>query len=557
MSTIAIGRPTKFPKFEMLATLWSRVASSRLLAYAVFLALYLPAMTFLAQHKLLWDDEFFTLYLSNAGSWSELVRAMATGADQHPPSFYWATHLLATVFGASNITLRLLSIGGFALMCVSVYEIVGRIVNREWGFCAMLLPLACRFSWYSVEARGYASQIGFVGLAFLCWMLATAGRRRWLTLPLLAAALCGAVGSHYYALTVLLPLAVGEGARTIVNRRIDWAVWVSFGGALIPIAAFARLIGSAQGYSTHFWAIPHWGQMFQWYPDALGYAGAVPVILLAVVTLRRGGARWPKSGAPMEVWHLAGFAALALLPVVLVGIAKTVTHAFHPRYSIAALPGVCVLLTVGMARLTGYSRRYAAALWLLLLGCHLLISNRYDLALRGDLEDLRGTDQFLRRHSAAGPIAVSHVTRFHRLSFYARRDLAGRIAYLADPQSAIEYLGWDTVDRGLLALNPWFPLNTRWIDEWVAEHPSFLLLGPAAVWSWAPQGLAKLGADARLIDVFATENLLLSVRDLKVSPTPREPNDPTGRPMLFDRMPATGRPICELYLSPGSCPNID
>jgi hypothetical protein len=556
MNTIAIGRSAGRSKLADVIGLWSRVAESRLLAYAVFLAIFVPASLVLAHHKLLWDDEFFTLYLSNAGSWSELVRALATGADQHPPSFYWATHLVATVFGASNITLRLISICGFALMCVSLYEIVGWIVNREWGFSAMLMPLAFRHSWYAEEARGYASQLGFVTLAFLCWMLATAGRRRALTLPLLAIALCGAVGSHYYALTVLLPLTVGEGVRTIVNRRIDWPVWLSFGGALVPIAAFAKLIVSANGYSAHFWAIPHWTQMIQWYPDALGYAGAIPVIVLGMVTLRRGSVRW-SAGAPIQAWHLAGFAALALLPVVLVTIAKLVTNAFHPRYSIAAVPGICVLLMIATARLTGNSRRYAAVVWLLLLGCHALISVRYDRVLRYDVDDIRETDQFLRRHSDSGPLAVSHITRFHRLSFYARRDLAGRIAYLADPKSAIEYLGWDTVDRGLLALNPWFPLNVRWFDEWVAEHPSFLMLGPAAEWSWGPVGMARLGANARLVDVVLTENLLLSVRDLKPPAIPREPGDPTGRPMLFDRMPKSGRPICELYFSAGSCPDID
>jgi hypothetical protein len=556
MSTLAIGRSVRGRRIAGAVGLWSRIAGSRRLACLVFLALYVPVTLVLAHHKLLWDDEFFTLYLSNAGSWSELVRAMATGADQHPPSFYYATHLIATVLGASNITLRLLSIAGFGVLCVSLYEMVGRIVNREWGFVAMLLPLTCRFSWYSVEARGYASQVGFVALALLCWMLATAGRRRGLTLPLLSAALCGAVGSHYYALTVLLPLGVGEAARTWVNRRIDWPVWLAFGGAFVPIVAFARLIGSAQGYSTHFWAVPHWGQMLSWYPDVLGYAGAVPVVLWLGVALRRFGPRLPESIRAMQPWHFAAFGALMLLPVVLVVVAKTVTHAFHPRYAVAALPGLCVLLTVAMARLSGYSRRHAAAVWVLLVGCFGYISLQYDRAIRAEVADLRETDEFLRKHGD-GPLAVSHITRFHRLSFYARRDLGGRIVYLSDPQSAIDYLGWDTVDRGLLDLNPWFPLNVRWIDEWVAEHPSFLLLGPPSNWSWAPEGLAKMGADVRIVDVVATENLLLSVRNLKPPAVKRAPGDPSGRPMLYSRMPTEGRPICELYLSPGSCPDID
>jgi hypothetical protein len=64
-----------------------RVANSRPLAYLAFLAVYVAPVTIVARHKLLWDDEFFTLYLSTTKNWTGLVRALSTGADQHPPSW--------------------------------------------------------------------------------------------------------------------------------------------------------------------------------------------------------------------------------------------------------------------------------------------------------------------------------------------------------------------------------------------------------------------------------------------------------------------------------------
>src|ERR1700753_1394576 len=87
---VAPSRPGKI--FHMLV-------QSRPLAWAVFTVLYLIPTVYLARLKLFWDDEFFTLYLSQTPSWHDLLRALATGADQHPPSFYYLTHLVTTVFG--------------------------------------------------------------------------------------------------------------------------------------------------------------------------------------------------------------------------------------------------------------------------------------------------------------------------------------------------------------------------------------------------------------------------------------------------------------------------
>jgi hypothetical protein len=190
----------------------------------------------------------------------------------------------------------------------------------------------------------------------------------------------------------------------------------------------------------------------------------------------------------------------------------------------------------------------------MLLLCFGGMSTRAWTTWHAELMDLRDTAKFLREHSG-GPVAVSHITRFHRLSFYSRRDLGSRVVYVSDPEAAVKFLGFDTVDRGLLALNEWFPLNVRWLGEWSAERPSFLLLGPISEWSWAPAAVAESGAEVRLAGVSA-ENLLLSVSGLKWSGA-RGPNDPSGRPMLYSRMPAAGRPLCELYLAAGSCPNVD
>jgi hypothetical protein len=537
---------------------WVRIASSRPLAWLVFLCLYIGPTVVLARGKLFWDDEFFTLYLSTTKNWSELMAALSTGADQHPPSFYWLTHLVVGALGTSSVTLRLPAMIGFAVMCGCLYELAGRLLNREWGFCAMILPLACPYYYYAVEARGYGPELGFVGLALLAWMLAGEGCSRTWTIPLLAIAVCGAVASHYYAVLLLGALAAGELARTASRRRIDWPVWLAFCAAVVPVIAFSRVIAGAHTYAAHFWAIPHWRAMASWYIDSLGYTLALPLVLGAVAAVRL----LPTAARPLvvprtpELWKGAAIVALAILPVVAVVIAKFITNAFTSRYAIAAFPGVCLLLILALSRILREVPGAAAAAWLSILVLFAGMAVRQGRLQASDLADIRETAALLRVNSAGAPVVMSDNTRFHRLSFYARRDLGSRLVFLADPEKSIRYLGFDTVDRGLLHLNPWFPLNVRWFQDWVAAHPSFLLWTFIGDWNWMPNALADMGAPASLKAVL-NAGMLLSVTGSPPPANSRLPGDPSGSPMLYSRMPADGLPMCRLYMEAGSCPAID
>src|SRR5215472_2126314 len=98
---------------RLLNTSWSRCADSRAITYVLFAVAYLIPNIELARQKLIWDDEFFTLYLSRTASWSDLWRALSTGADQHPPSFYYFTHLIFKIAGTSHVALRFTALIGF------------------------------------------------------------------------------------------------------------------------------------------------------------------------------------------------------------------------------------------------------------------------------------------------------------------------------------------------------------------------------------------------------------------------------------------------------------
>src|SRR5690349_4576860 len=91
-------------------------ARGSLLVFTIFVPIYLTITTLVARHKLLWDDEFFTLYLSRPATMDQMLAGLKTGADQHPPLFYYLIHQITAVFGLSHVTLRLLPMAGFGLM---------------------------------------------------------------------------------------------------------------------------------------------------------------------------------------------------------------------------------------------------------------------------------------------------------------------------------------------------------------------------------------------------------------------------------------------------------
>ncbi len=187
-----------------------------------YLALFMCSVVYfcftvpIARRKLMWDDEFFTLYISGAASFSEIWKALLTGADQHPPSFYFLTHTVFSGFGISHLTLRLPAMLGFWLMLLCLYAIVARRTSPIYGLAAMLFPLLTWIVRYATEARGYGLVLGFGSLALLCWLCASDGRRRACALPGLWLSLMLAVGSHYYAILLLLPLGVGELVRWLI-----------------------------------------------------------------------------------------------------------------------------------------------------------------------------------------------------------------------------------------------------------------------------------------------------------------------------------------------------
>src|SRR5690242_1348353 len=224
-------------------TLASAIENSGIWPLAIFLAIYFPLTAFLASHKLMWGDEFYTLYVSRAGSLSEILKALATGAEQHPPLFLLLVHQIMAVLGPSHLSLRLASIFGYGLFCICLFFLLRNRTSTLWATIGMLLPLVAGPAYYyAIEARGYGLMLGFCSLALLSWQRVATLEKRFGWLCLLFCALAMAVESHYYGILFLIPLGLGELTRTYLRKRLDITVWLAFCGAAVPLLVFLSTI---------------------------------------------------------------------------------------------------------------------------------------------------------------------------------------------------------------------------------------------------------------------------------------------------------------------------
>jgi 4-amino-4-deoxy-L-arabinose transferase-like glycosyltransferase len=460
----------------------------------------------LAHRKPLWNDELFTYYISRLPGIDDMWSELASGVEQTPLTFYAATRASLEVFGDNGIAMRLPELLGFLLMTVCVFVFVERRTSPLYGLVAALFPLATIAYGYAYEARGYGLVLGFSAAALLCWQVAAEGsRHRRLAILGIAVSLAAAVGSHYYAVLILVPLLVGEIARSIVRRRIDWPVVGSFCGVLLPLLAFAPLIAEAKDYSTTFWAQPTWRAAIRFYPDslldrALGVAVAVLAVIVAFAAWRAWRSRRDVGERLPPSHELAALVTLALLPFFGVALGKLVTGAYTERYVLSAIVGITILLALA----AWWTDRGVPILGISLLLVFAVFAGARFVERHGDAtEDADAQKQalaFLDRHERTGePIAVASPHDFFELSHQEAQHSGHRLLYLADPTLAQRYLQTDAVELGVLGMQDIAPLRVERYRRFIASHSHFVVYGRYRAWDWLTYELQADGARTRVI----------------------------------------------------------
>jgi hypothetical protein len=212
--------------------------------------------------------------------------------------------------------------------------------------------------------------------------------------------------------------------------------------------------------------------------DRLVVGGAI--VLLVLVAVPRKLARDASRTIPAhEV--AAGLLSLSI-PALGVGLGVAVTGVFVPRYAMAAVVGLS--LVIPMVVWWRHTRWAIAELFLCgFLAVAFMMSIWPSLVTPPVFQDPFLSRPLLQSAVASGPPVVSSSSlQFLQYWYYTPTAQKGRLRYLADPEEAKKRMRSDTIDRGYLALRRWTAVPIDPYAEYVAGHREFRVHEAGSGW---------------------------------------------------------------------------
>lgn len=325
-----------------------------LLLLAFFLA------TFRLDGQSLWYDEGVTAQVAQQGI-AELTRW--TAGDIQPPLYYYIAAAFGQLAGWSEWSLRLPSAWFATLTTALMAALALRLSNaaRVALLAALFTALHPLVIYYGQEARMYAqlTALGVLAGYLLVRLAGGGGRTNWLW-PAFVATATAAVYTHYFAVFLLMGLALAflidlwRWQPATVRRRKSLALLVAGAAVLLFYTPWlAALFGQLRGDRSY------WTGMLKVHEAlldvALAFTGGesvlerVAVWLLAgyvLVTLLALARLWRGRDADRRLLLYA--ACWLLAPLVAVILLAVTVPKFNARYVMVALPGLLLLWAGGL-----------------------------------------------------------------------------------------------------------------------------------------------------------------------------------------------------------------
>jgi uncharacterized membrane protein len=453
-----------------------------------------------AARKALWHDEIFTFSIAALPESTDVLRALWTGADNHPPLDYLIRHFFMGLFGTSEFVFRFPSLFAFWTAIICLFLFIRRRTSPSAGIIGVLFLLSTPTYRYGYEGRPYAGMIACAAASLLFWQLANEGKR--LAVFGLALSLSVALYTHYYAVLLWVPLVLAEGVRTFQNRRIDWRMWLALAAAAVTIIPLLPLIDMARQFASGFWTTVDRFALLQCYDNLLRPA---PLLLLTVTAVlifmpdHKQPAVLLANNNPTWQELSAGLGYLAL-PAVCYILAKYITGAFLERYVLTTVLGIAIVIAFAAHRLQG-TRVLATPAF---LACLLLLTGlRWSQAETGPAtgavqQSVKALHQWMSNGDE--PVVVGDALLFVELAHYTRPEDKGRLYYVASTRESLRLQGFDTLDRGVLGLQRLLASPVWEYDQFVRAFPNFRMVLP--VRGWQKEKLLQDGATFTQIGTF-------------------------------------------------------
>ena len=414
----------------------------------------------------LWNDELIGLFVARSPSLSQIAAMTMAGADATPPLYSVMVHTLLPYSPSEALAVRLPSTIGFCAMVVAVAGFARRWLPAAYAMIAGLLAAAMTI-YYGSEGRSYGLILGFAALSLLLWSLAAEGRRRSLTLPLLAVCIAGMAALHYYTIFFPACLCLAQLVHARAERRFDFLLAiVLLAPAAIVVAAHYPFIAATRPFMAHNYSTPSVQSILYSYELFLKW----PVVLFAAAMLTAtfiSGFQGPppRAATVLPARELTALVLIALAPIGVVAINMMTTDVFTHRYILWSAVGIAILSALVLRLFARQNPVVGVTMILALIaglsGREISYARHWSRLLEGDvmltaLSSLPHGDE---------PIVLTDFHVFLELSYYAQAALRQRLIYPICPDLEVRYLGYDTDAINMAGLKQWTSLNGVQCDE--------------------------------------------------------------------------------------------
>ncbi len=468
-----------------------------LLALGVF---YLLLVVPLALIKLLWADEFITYYIAKLGSSHAIWNALKNGADPNPPLGHISALWSMQLFGENAFALRIPAIAACLLCVLALFLYLRKrlpVIFAAAGVCLFMSTAALN---YAYEGRSYAFILAFSMLSFYFWTEATDGTHQNLSTVLLALALGAGIASNYFAVLAFFPVAAGELARSLYNRRIELRIWIALFFGALPFLLFLPLINHAIAqFAPHAWNKTKLDVI----PDS--YTEMVEVVLIPSLGIL-GLATWSfvrakVKGEPRSRSILPrheSFAVFVLMSYPILGyvLAKIRGGMMSPRFVLPVCLGFGIATVVAFYRLL-HKNAAAASILLLVFGTWAIARDgfcAYDY-----IEQRAAFNRVLDAIPAANTVVVADSLLVQPLYHYAPPDVASRIVFPIDFPLIQRYKHEDSLEQNYWAGRNIFPVPIVSLKQLRSVEPNYVVV--ATNGNWLLQKMEVDGSPAKRLPI--------------------------------------------------------